>query len=209
MKKILLISFILHFSLYADDDLIVAREYKYSSIAGDEYWVFDDSKPGNPYSRNEIIWSFNAAPKSAQECARTGFKQLNRWLENSDSIVSKYLKLIGELGGVTTFYLWTNDYSVKNAVRKGANPRPARIWVWEEMFIKYESTVLTNGECRIPKESEVISSLANFAQKYEEERINNLNFVQRIFDGPRSKKFKIEFNELNQATGNESGVTGQ
>ena len=206
----LLITLFCFFNIYSQERLLdPLAEYRYGTIAGEEYWIFDDSKAGNPYSRNEIIWSYSGAPASAQECAKKGYAQLISWLENPDSIISQYLKLIGESGGVTSFFLWTNDYSIKKAVIKGQNPRSARIWNWEDMFLKYESTVLPNGECVIPKKDDVISTLEKMAYQQEEERRNNLNVVQRIFDGPRSKKFQHQLDQINLMISRERGATGQ
>ena len=165
-------------------------------IVGEEYWVFDDSKEGSPYSRNEIIWDHGDAPKDAQKCAKKGYAQLRRWLEKKDSVISKYLSLIESTGGTTNFFLWTNDYKTLNAKRKSINARASRVWNWEGMFLKYESTLMPDGQCNIPDKEDVIESLEEIAYAQEKARRNDLNFIQRIFDGKRRKKFKNKITEI-------------
>lgn len=175
---------------------------KHGTIFGEEYWVFDDTKEGNPYSRHEVIWSYEEAPSAAQKCAKKGHAQLKSWLADENSIVSKYLKIIGNSGGVTNFFMWTNDYQTMNAKDKGRHHREARVWNWEDMFLKYESTVLPSGECLIPKESAVIESLLLIAERQEEKRKSELNFIQRIFDGNRSRSFERQIIEVQRAREN-------
>jgi hypothetical protein len=165
-------------------------------IVGEEYWVFDDTKDGSPYSRNEIIWDHDDAPKDAQKCAKKGYAQLRSWLEKKDSVISKYLNLIENTGGTTNFFLWTNDYKTLNAKRKSINARASRVWNWEGMFLKYESTLTPDGQCKIPNREEVIESLEEIAYAQEKTRRSDLNFIQRIFDGKRRKKFKNKITEI-------------
>ena len=116
------ISFVLLFLLFChqsySDEYFPFFDGKHGAVVGEEYWIFDDAKEGSPYSRNEIIWSYDSAPSAAQKCAKKGHAQLKKWLKDSNSVVSQYLKVIKFAGGVTNFYLWTNDYSTMNAERK-------------------------------------------------------------------------------------------
>lgn len=182
---------------------------EHGTIVGEEYWVFDDSKEGSPYSRNEIIWNFSSAPSAAQKCAKEGHAQLIKWLGDKNSVVTKYLKVIDYAGGVTNFYLWTNDYSTLQAENKGKRPREASVWNWENMFLKYESTVHVDGRCSIPNEEDVINSLRNIAEKQEEKRRGDLNFIQRIFDGERSRSFDQQLTDIQNSGDHNQSSTAQ
>ena len=128
-----------------------------------------------------------------------GHAQLKKWLKDSNSVVSQYLKVIKFAGGVTNFYLWTNDYSTMNAERKGQAPRNASVWNWEDMFLKYESTVHSDGRCAIPNEEDVINSLRTIAENQEKkEEIISILFnvflmgiVQKISEN-KLAVFKIQ-----------------
>ncbi len=191
------------------ESFIPTFDGKYGTIVGEEYWIFDDNKEGSPYSRHEVIWSYEEAPSAAQACAKKGHAQLKSWLADEHSIVSKYLKVIGSSGGVTSFFMWTNDYQTMNAKNKGLFPREARVWNWEDMFLKYESTVLPSGECVIPKFSEVTESLRLIAEKQEEKRKSELNIIQRIFDGNRSRIFEQQIIEIQDARENAQSVNSK
>ena len=55
-----IIFFIVYFlSTKCKSILIVNIEGEYVAIVGEEYWVFDDDKSGNPYSRGEVVWSYD------------------------------------------------------------------------------------------------------------------------------------------------------
>ena len=212
-----IVYFLLQLNAYPFDTLTYDGDY--GAIVGEEYWIFDDSKSGNPYSRGEVVWSYDGAPAVAQKCAELGHKQLKSWLENSDSIVSKYLKIIGESGGPTQFFLWTNDFQTNKATRKfedekiqkenGRKKRPlASVWNYLDGLLKYESSITPDGECHIPKESEVIESLDYLSNYFEDKRKSELNFIQRIFDGKRSRKFKSNISEVRESRALETGNGG-
>ena len=86
-----------------------------------------------------------------------------------------------------------------NAERKGQAPRNASVWNWEDMFLKYESTVHSDGRCAIPNEEDVINSLRTIAENQEEkEEIISILFnvflmgiVQKISEN-KLAVFKIQ-----------------
>jgi hypothetical protein len=87
---------------------------KYGQIVGDEYFIYsDDWRIGRVHTFDQL-----EAKKPGLECARKGFKELKGWLEDEDSTISKYLKILKELGGSTSFYLWTNDYRANVAKKE-------------------------------------------------------------------------------------------
>ena len=62
-------SFFVIFNISAKEILLTKTEFGDASIAGEEYWIFDDKKEGNPYSRHDVIWSFDESPKRVRKCA--------------------------------------------------------------------------------------------------------------------------------------------
>jgi len=143
------------------------------NISGEEYWVFDDAKEGNPYSRREIIWSYSAAPTKAQECAKKSYDQLRDWLNDKNSAVYKAMLAHKAAGGVSSLFFWVNDYT--KAPQKARAPRRNQIWIWQESLIKYESTLLPDGRCFTPPESQIVDFLNAEIRKRTVESVQVIN----------------------------------
>ena len=219
---------------------------RHGEIVGEEYWLFDDKKKGDPSERpcgdqsgstyNDIIWKFDnynalgtskgdieyhsnkvgcpnyrrmATDKTkevsdlSKACISKGHKQLKDWLADENSTMSKYLKLIDEIKGITSFYLWVNDYHTYKSHKKGLSAREASVWYWDADdlygFIKYEVTILPDGTCEIPQKEKVFESMENIIFHQEKKNRENMNFVKRIFNLNRAKKLKKKIEDINPA----------
>ena len=180
--------------------------YKEVIWSYDEWSALGTNQYTPPYyplnCRKEIPESKNKIKNESKECVMKGHQRLKRWLMQEDSIISKYLKLIKDLGGTTDFYFWANDYQTENAIYKSKRPRRASVWNYEDIFLKFEIVILPNGTCLIPKKEGVIETLDLIAHHFEDKRKKDLNFVQRIFDVGRGKDFKKTIYEIREGIPN-------
>ncbi|MCO4795622.1 MAG: hypothetical protein KC493_18025 [Bacteriovoracaceae bacterium] len=135
--------------------LLTQTRFGEINIAGEEYWEFDDERPGSPYSQNRIIWSYDRAPVTAQKCAKIAYEKLSGWLKNQQSPVYRAMKAYKQAGGVSGIYLWVNDYT--KAPNQSRRPRKSHLWIWEKSLYKFESTLMPDGTCKTPSESQVVN----------------------------------------------------
>lgn len=132
-------------------------------IGGMEFWPFDDSIPGSPYP-DRVLWSYGEGSDPAKACMLKGNKQLVKWLEDPQSPVAVALKEYAEIGGTSSFFQWTNDYT-KAPSQAARGTRKSRVWWWSGSgsetsgWLKYESTVLPDGTCQNPQEEQIVSYL--------------------------------------------------
>ncbi|MBT7608349.1 MAG: hypothetical protein HN576_01245 [Bacteriovoracaceae bacterium] len=137
------------------DKLLTKIHFNGINISGEEYWVFDDDKPGSPYAQNRIIWSYRSAPITAKKCARVAYDKLSAWLKDHDSLVYKSMKAYTEITGVKGIFLWVNDYS--KAPKQSKSPRKSRLWIYQKRLYKFESTLMPDGKCHTPSEKQVVN----------------------------------------------------
>ncbi|TNF05190.1 MAG: hypothetical protein EP326_00720 [Deltaproteobacteria bacterium] len=157
--KTLILSSVLVFSFQANayETLLTETKFDTLRIAGEEYWEFDDDRPGSPYSQNRIIWSYNSAPPNAKKCAQIAYKKLTGWLKDHNSPVFKVMKGYQKAGGVGGIYLWVNDYT--KAPKQSLNPRKSQVWIYENSLYKFESTLMPDGTCHTPTEKQIVNYL--------------------------------------------------
>ncbi len=158
MKTVILSSLMI-FSIKANayETLLTETRFDTLTIRGEEYWEFDDDRPGSPYAQNRIIWSYNSAPPNAKKCAQIAYKKLTGWLKNQDSPVFKVMKAYQKAGGVGGIYLWVNDYT--KAPKQSLQPRKSQVWIWENSLYKFESTLMPDGTCHTPTEKQIVNYL--------------------------------------------------
>lgn len=183
MKKLILafisVSVLSHVSAYAEETPQTGQIGP-AYIGGMEYWPFDDSIPGSPYP-DRVLWSYEEGSDAAKSCMLKGNKQLVGWLKDPQSPVAVALKEYSAIGGESSFFLWTNDYT-KAPSQAARGTRKSRVWWWSGSgsetsgWLKYESTVLPDGKCQIPKEEQIVSYLESryhlFAERQPAELAN-------------------------------------
>ncbi len=191
MKKIIFALFVLSASSQAfaqQSERPRSGQIGAGYIGGMEYWPFDDSIPGSPYP-DRVLWSYEEGSKAAQECMLKGNKQLVKWLEDSQSPVSVALKEYSEIGGESSFFLWTNDYT-KAPTQAARGTRKSRVWWWSGSgsetsgWLKYESTVLPDGTCQNPKEEQIVSYLESRYHLFAERQPAQVDNQRRREEAP-------------------------
>jgi hypothetical protein len=156
------------------DKLLTEVNFDGINISGEEYWVFDDQRPGSPYTQNRIIWNYRSAPVTAKKCARIAYDKLTNWLKDHDSPVYKSMKAYKKAGGPSGIYLWVNDYS--KAPKQSKTPRMSKLWIWKKSLYKFEATLMPNGQCHTPSEKQVLNFInAKLIAKGLEEIQGNFN----------------------------------
>jgi len=200
--KIYLIFFLLLYFQIALSENRVDKDHpffggEYGGILGEEFWVYDDAKSGNPYSRNEVIWSYEEAPDVSRNCGLKAHHNLKTWLKDPNSRVYKSVKTLRNNNIPTTFFVWTDDYRTNLAVNKESkNGQSSKLWLYEKSLIKFVSSVNSQGICEIPSEEKTLRELEKIAIKFEEDRRKDMNFIIRIFDKDRAPKMKKEFESI-------------
>ena len=146
-------------------------------LAGAEYWPYI-GKDEIEYP-DEVLWGFypekgvippgetEANPESARPeaiaCAQQAFTALQVFLASDPPKLREIVELGESKGFVPRFYLWTNDYGA------AADPYPpgvreARLWYWKRKepappkppgYWKWESSLLQNGACTIPRGEQI------------------------------------------------------
>jgi hypothetical protein len=150
--------------------LLKERNFSGVTISGEEYWVFDDDRPGSPYAQNRIIWSYNKAPKTAQKCGEIAYKKLTKWLKDKNSTVYRAMNAYKKAGGVSRIYLWVNDYTI--GPNQSARPRRSNYWLWKNTYFKFESTLMPDGTCNTPSEKQVVNYVNKKLVEIGTERID-------------------------------------
>lgn len=156
MKNVLCLIALIFFAVSAKaQTLLTERNFDGIRISGEEYWVFDDDRPGSPYAQNRIIWSYSQAPKNSQQCGKIAYEKLTKWLKDKNSSVYKVMKAYKDAGGVSRIYLWVNDYT--KAPKQSLRPRKSKYWLWENSYFKFESTLMPDGTCHTPTEGQIVN----------------------------------------------------
>jgi len=156
MKNVLCLIALIFFAVSVKaQTLLTETNFDGIRISGEEYWVFDDDRPGSPYAQNRIIWSYSQAPKNSQQCGKIAYKKLTDWLKDKNSPVYKVMKAYKDAGGVSRIYLWVNDYT--KAPRQSSQPRKSKYWLWENSYFKFESTLMPDGTCHTPTERQIVN----------------------------------------------------
>lgn len=156
MKNVICLVTLVFFAYTAKaQTLLTERYFDGIRISGEEYWVFDDDRPGSPYAQNRIIWSYGSAPKNSQKCGEIAYKKLTKWLKDTESPVYRAMKAYKDAGGVSRIYLWVNDYT--KAPSQSARPRNSKYWLWENSYFKFESTLMPDGTCHTPSERQIVN----------------------------------------------------
>ena len=186
-----------------DESFDVTYYGKYGTIVAEEYWIYKTHKmtgsiDSTDYNERHVEYGSELASKESLACLKKGHKQLQGWLEDEKSKVSRSLQVLKENGGTTNFFMWINDYHRNKAKVIDGDPSAPRFYMWRNTFIKYISTLLPNGDCLIPSEKGVISDLSDIIIQREKERLQDLNFIQRIFNGDRTSKLKKKINEIHK-----------
>ncbi len=177
-------------------------------IGGMEYWPFDDEIPGSPYP-DRVLWSYGEGSDAAQKCMLQGNKLLVSWLEDEQSPVAQALEEYSAIGGESSFFMWTNDYT-KAPQQAARGMRKSKVWWWSGSgsetsgWLKFESTVLPDGTCQNPKEEQIVSYLESRYHLFAHEPSPVINDTSRRQTPPSFFRRVMNF-----FTGEDSNSSGR
>ena len=169
---------------FGDDRLMIGFENNGFILSGAEYWPYHDSTPfAYP---EDVLWGFypergvipegetepnvDSATAPAVACAELAYRKLQSFFANPHPEFRQVLELGRDHLVSNKFYLWTDDYS------RATSPYPPgmrtnRLWYWTRNpqiegrtpgYWKWESTVLQDGTCLIPEDTQIDSYIRDY-----------------------------------------------
>lgn len=179
MKRILPALLVLIASGVARADAVQMTELDVNGfvLSGAEYWPYHGATTFN--YPDDVLWGFYpvagippetgedpnpaTASTAAVDCTTQAWTKLQSFFAQEQPTLKRIIELGGAQGITNKFYLWTDDYTdaatpYPDGLRKNA------LWYWKRNppvegrtpgYWKWESTVLQDGTCLIPQDTQI------------------------------------------------------